>query len=334
MGGRALKLAYTRRYEKKEFLALKDEMIKILDRDFKFKTVPLYYRDKETFGDLDIIITWAPGNVENGSALRSYIEDTFNPLEIYHTKNSNSWSFDYKECQVDFIMCAEEDFWTYYHYFSYNDLGNFIGVLARNLGLKYGQEGLFYDHYFKNKNVGRISVSKDYRRIFEFLDLDYTRFMRGFDNMEEIFDFVASSKYYNYEFYQLSNLNKINRERNVKRASYMSLLEYIDKNHKRTTFEYVKDKTPYIQKAAEFFPEFKYKEETRRMEYEEVSKLYVSSKLNGDMVREEFGIDGKELGEVMMKTKRHFAENYDRWVIESPKENILFFIKKMFIESI
>lgn len=320
MGGRALKTAFTRRYEKAEFLALKDEVVKILDKEFEYKTVPLYYRDKESFGDLDVVIAWEPGQCDDGNAIRAYIESTFKPTEIFHNSNSNSWSFDYKECQVDFIMCPKADFWCYYHYFAYNDLGNFIGVLARNIGLKYGQEGLFYDHYFKEKNVGRIIVSKTYPEIFKFLDLDYLMFMRGFNNLEEIFAFITTSKYYNGEFFQLSALNKINRERNLKRTSYMAMLDYIETNPKESSFQYVEDKTPYIKMANDFFPEFNYKEETRRLEYEMCRELYVKSKFSGDMVREKYGLTGEELGTAMGEFKAHYKtkEGYTQFILETP----------------
>jgi hypothetical protein len=293
MGGRALKSAYTRRYEKKEFLALKDEVVEILNKDFRWKTVPLYYREKETFGDLDVIIAW--DKISDGQALRKYIEETFKPTEIYHTKNSNSWSFDYKECQVDFVMCKEEDFWCHYHYFSYNDLGNFIGALARNVGLKYGQEGLVYDHYFKGSKVGRVSVSKNYWEIFEFLDLSYKRFMMGFDNMEEVFEFVKTSKYFNSERYQLKNLNKINRERNLKRANYLAFIDYMEKNPKDEEFEYMEDKTSFIKLAKDFFPDFNYDLETRKMEFEVCKGLYAKAKFNGGILIKKYGIPPTKL---------------------------------------
>jgi hypothetical protein len=329
MGGRALKTAHTRRYEKKEFLALKDEVVEILNKEFRWKTVPLYYREKETFGDLDVIIAW--DKIKDGQALRKYIEDTFKPTEIYHTSNSNSWSFDYKECQVDFIMCKEEDFWCHYHYFSYNDLGNFIGALARNVGLKYGQEGLVYDHYFKGSKVGRISVSKNYWDIFEFLGLSYKRFMMGFDNMEDVFEFVKTSKYFNSERYQLKNLNKINRERNLKRANYLAFIDYIEKNPKDVEFEYVYDKSEYIKLANKFFDSFEYTLGVRELEYEVTKKLYMKSKLSGgDIIQLYPNIDKRKIKGLFNEYKNHveiFCE-FEDYVLKTKREKILLELKE------
>lgn len=65
-------------------------------------------------------------------------------------------------------------------YLSYNDLGNFIGRIAHGLGLKYGQEGLWYEHMFKNMNVGAVMISQNYPKIYEFLGLDFKRWEEGF----------------------------------------------------------------------------------------------------------------------------------------------------------
>jgi len=53
--------------------------------------------------------------------MNDYIDATFKPNEIFH--NGNAWSFDYKELQVDFITCADEDYDSNYHYLAFNDLG-------------------------------------------------------------------------------------------------------------------------------------------------------------------------------------------------------------------
>lgn len=307
MGGRALKLVHTRRYELEEYLKLQDELVEILSNDFTEVAVPLYFRNKKTFGDIDIIVTYPKdtGELTKGEFIRKYIEDSFNPGEIFH--NDNAWSFNVDEIQVDIIMCDEENFDSFYHYLAYNDLGNLIGRIAHSLGLKYAQEGLVYDHYFQGSKVGRILVSKDYPRIFEFLGLDYKAWQRGFDDLEDVFSYIVNNKHFSYERYQLNSLNKINRERNLKRASYLAFLEYIE-DHKEKIVKFNEDKTQYVLEADKFFPEFEYKLETRRMEYEKTKKLYIQTRFNGGEVKRRFGLDGKEIGEAMEGFKNRIAE--------------------------
>lgn len=308
MGGLALKNTFTRRYQRDEFEHLWVEMSAILTKTFKDFSMPRFFHSKESFGDMDIILSMEGFNQN----MREYIEETFAPNEIFH--NGHSWSFDYKELQVDFITCASENYNAHEHYFAFNDLGNFIGRIAQSIGLKYGQEGLWYNHFFKDQKVGKIIVSQDYPRIFEFLDLDYEQFCKGFDSLEEIFEYVTKSKFFSGHMYQLDQLNRINRERNLKRASYMSFLEFIDEKVPLNA-EFNQDFTDSIKEniikiAADTFPESNIITEVRRLEYEECKKLYASSKFNGHIAMEKYGISGAQLGNAMKEFKADLAERY------------------------
>jgi hypothetical protein len=323
MGGLALKNCKTRRYERAEFETLTNELITTLRKTFKRVEMPLFYRKKESFGDADYILSMEGYN----GNMREYITETFNPNEIFH--NGNCWTFDYHELQVDLITVAAEHFDSNYNYLSYNDLGNYIGKIAHGFGFKYGQEGLMYDHYFKGSNIGRIIVSKDYDKIYEFLGLDYNRWKQGFDTLEEIFEFVSTSKYFNWEYLQLENNNRVNRERDVKRKSYMSFLDYIDANVKDDAhrYQYEKDKTVYVDKAAKFFPEAGMVLEIRRLEYEECKSLYIKAKFSGGDVMVRYGLKGKDLGDALTGFKNVIGsifgdETYDDYIINNTVEQI------------
>jgi hypothetical protein len=330
MGGLALKNTFTRRYERAEFEVLSQDLLGILSNTFKRVAMPLFYKNKQSFGDADIILSMEGFN----GNMRTYIEDTFSPNEIFH--NGNCWSFDYKELQIDLITVAGEDFDSNYNYLSYNDLGNYIGKIAHGFGLKYGQQGLTYDHYFKGFNIGRVLISKDYDKIYEFLGLSYDRWKEGFNELEDIFAFISESPYFNWEYLQLENNNRVNRERDAKRKSYMSFLEYIEANCKDDNhrYQYEKDKTVYVNKVAEFFPESGIQMEIRRMEYEECKALYIKAKFNGGEVMRRFGLKGKDLGDALTSFKyaiedihpkeshKDYKTTFEEYVLETPSEEI------------
>lgn len=323
MGGNALKNTYTRRYDREEFDKLSHELIGMLEKDFKRVAMPLFYKNKPSFGDADILISMEGCNYN----MRDYITAHFKPNEIFH--NGNCWSFDYKELQIDLITVSGEDFDSNYNYLSYNDLGNYIGKLAHGFGLKYGQEGLTYDHYFKGANIGRILISKDYDKIYEFLGLSYDRWKKGFDELEDIFKFISESPYFNWEYLQLENNNRVNRERDAKRKSYMAFLEYIEANCKDDNhrYEYQKDKSVYLDKVAEFFPESNIQMEIRRMEYEECKERYIKSKLSGGEVMRRFNLKGTELGNAFSGFKKTMMsiltnQSFEEYVLETPSEEI------------
>jgi hypothetical protein len=186
-----------------------------------------------------------------------------------------------------------------------------------------------YDHYFKGSNIGRVIISKDYDKIYEFLGLDYNRWKEGFDDLEDIFKFISESPYFNWEYLQLENNNRINRERDAKRKSYMSFLEYIENNCKDSDhqYQYDKDKSVYVDKAAKFFPESNLITEIRRMEYEECKSLYMKSKFNGGEVKRRFGLEGKALGDTLNGFKKVMDglvpnESYEHYILNTPSEEI------------
>lgn len=320
MGGLALKNAFTRRYERVEFDEINTELHRILLKTFDRVATPLFYKNKQSFGDADLIVT-----EKADFDMRGYINTTFKPTEIFH--NGNCYSFDYKELQVDIIVVAAKNFDAMEMYLSYNDLGNFIGRLAHGLGLKYGQEGLWYEHNFKNLNIGSITVSQNYPKIYEFLGLDYKRWEQGFDELEDIFEYIATSKYFNWRMFQFDQLNKINRDRNAKRKSYMSFLEWIDEHvaDDKHEHQFAEDKTSYFLTINDTFPEADLITQVRRLEYLHCRKLYVNSKFNGGQVMLKFGLQGKELGAAMDSFKEFITgeyESYNDYIIHTESVDI------------
>jgi hypothetical protein len=322
MGGRALKKAFTRRYSREEFDTVSKELIDIIKVTFDRACTPLFFNNKETFGDIDIIVD-STYNYEygqkvktDGNFIREFIETQFKPTEIFH--NGNAWSFDYKEVQVDFICVESDDFMSNFHYLAFNDLGNFIGRLAQSIGFKYGQEGLWYNHFSDANTKTTIMVSKDYPKIFEFLGLDYARWEEGFDTLEDIFEYAMTSSLFNVEMFQLSKLNKINRERNLKRASYMSFLEYIEgkSDHEDYNANVVSlAKENIVDIIDEYFPEANVKLHLAQINYEAAKKVLIHTKFNGNIVKEKYGLEGKELG-IAMKGFKEYIETHDSWGIE------------------
>lgn len=322
MGGLALKNTHTRRYERAEFDVISVEIMDILKKDFKRVIMPLFYKNKKSFGDADLLVSSEDVNFN----IRDYITEKFKPNEIFH--NGNCYSFDYKELQVDLITVSAEDFDSNEMYLSYNDLGNFIGRIAQGFGLKYGQEGLWYEHYFKDMNIARIPVSKNYRDIFTFLGLSYERWEAGFDELEDIFEYISTCKFFNWELFQLDKLNKINRERNVKRKSYMSFLEWMakyvaDDNHK---YQFDQSQEVYKKMIAEAFPYADLDLNIRKAEYEYCKSLYIKAKFNGGEVMRKYGLQGKELGEAMTGFKQFVYDgiygDYEECMLQQTKETI------------
>jgi hypothetical protein len=323
MGGKALKSIETIRCNRETFDKVSNEIINVLNKTFNKVVIPRFYKNKKTFGDIDILIC-----TDNFSEnMRDYINRNFKPNEIFH--NGNCWSFDYEKIQIDFITCSDEHFDSNYNYLNFNDFGNFVGRIAQGFGLKYGSEGLWYEHYFKGMNIAHIPISKNYPDIFNFLGLSYARYQEGFDELEDIFEYIATCKFFNWKMFQLDQLNKINRDRNLKRKSYMSFLEWMDANVADENHEYQFDKSQeeYNKMIAEAFPYANLDMEIRRVEYEYCKSLYIKSKFNGGEIIRRYGLQGKELGDAISGFKTHINniigdETYDDYIINTSHEDI------------
>ena len=200
MGGNALKIAKTRRYEKEEYLDLVLEFRTILNNLNVISKETISFSNKQSFGDLDILIKKSSLNKD----VFSLIQENFKPTEIYC--NNTVYSFDYKEFQIDFILVEDENWETSINYFNY-DLGNLIGRVVYQLGFRFGDYGLKL--IYLHKNGGKkfeIIISKNPKKIYEFLGFDYNRYLKGFDTIEDVFNFVIDSYYFNPKIFSFENL--------------------------------------------------------------------------------------------------------------------------------
>lgn len=202
MGGNALREGLTRRFDASEYHELSPEILKLLNDAFPNRRAAIIasYREKESFGDIDILI--ASDDIKD---VRESIERVFRPSEIIH--NGTVWSFDYKAIQVDLIMTPDSKFDIGYEYFSNNDLGNLIGRIANKFGLSYGHDGLWMKVRDKMNVIGKILLTDDIKIIIPFLGYDYSVYEKGFDTIEEIFEFVVSSPFYSYDIFDFANRN-------------------------------------------------------------------------------------------------------------------------------
>ena len=124
MGGNALKNTFTRRFERDEYHAVSSEaLIRLLSSEDGIVTsaniIPAY-REKESFGDVDILYS-----TKDGLRLSdSEINRLFRPKEV--VKNHDVISLDFKEIQVDLIHTPAESMEYAMAYFAWNDQFAFL----------------------------------------------------------------------------------------------------------------------------------------------------------------------------------------------------------------
>ena len=247
MGGQALKNTFTRRYSRKEYIKLEVDVQTKLHKLNINSRVPEYFGAKDTFGDLDVLIL---AESLKGKDMREIIEDHFAPNEIYH--NGSVYSFDYKEFQIDFILVKTKYWDSSYHYYSYNDLGNLIGRISYQMGFRYGHYGLklVYRHPDGGRKFEMI-LSQEILDILNFLGFDIDTYGQ-FHELQDVFDYVIASKYFNPRIFQYEALNHQNKTRNKKRVNYAGFLDYVETMKFPNAYIY-EDKDYYVKMAEDYF---------------------------------------------------------------------------------
>lgn len=249
------------------------------------------YSTKETFGDIDILVP-----SEHFSFDRFWDKHKFK-YKDYKRNGGVVSLLDKQDRQIDIITTPLNIYNIHYNYLAYNDMGNFIGRIAKSLNLKYGHDGLSMIVRYKGdstRKIGIIPISTDVRYIYDLLDIPY----RCYDTMEQIYRDIMSSKYYHKDSFLLEKQSHHARVRDRKRKSYHGMLDYIKENDTST-----KPRRNYsVEESLSMLPiEVTEKYVNITSDYDK--KVYEKTLFNGNIVSDVTGLKGKELGVFMAITK-------------------------------
>jgi hypothetical protein len=321
MGGSALKNIETRRYLKDEYFALVADLLPKLKDLLKTECVLVEsYADKDSFGDMDILVQ--TGGQYTVEEMIRMVKDLLKPPPTDTFKNSNVFSFDHNELQIDLIFTAPENMYISYVFSKFGDVGNLLGKIGHKFNTKYGFDGLRYVYRTAEERVlGEIMLSKDPEKIFNFLGADFERWKQGFNTAEEVFDYVISSKYFDADSFKLENLNAINRKRNKKRKMYNAFIEYCAEKKPVSRYTFNSDRNSYQDMIEEHFPGFK--DQLREMEKEETRRKMLREKFNGDMVMAKFPeLIGASLGKALGDFKNSQTD-FDVYLHQNSSDQIM-----------
>lgn len=286
MGGN---LYSKRRINKSEYDDIQKEVFSLLNRPSMY--VPKTFKEKETFGDLDICLPLPLVTEEQ-------IRDIFKTDKL--TLNTSVWSFGYKDFQIDLCHFPFEDLRSAVDYMSFGDLSNMIGVLANYaMGLRFTHRGLVAPIKLKQEQpLGEIVIHNDIVGVLDFMDLNEVEWLFGFNNEEEAFRWITKSQYFNPDFFKFENLNHQNRTRNRKRAMYSRFVEWCevhDTLHRHTP---TLNKSEHLWRAVlDFGMDWMFQAEPIITNFRRVQ--WAAKTFSGDDVKRITGLEGKELGKVL-----------------------------------
>lgn len=312
MGGNATKHFGTQRVNKQKFeqcCNMLNNMLQqyVIEQNLQTKEkfcVIESYHDKQDFGDIDFLSTI------DRQIFEKLVEKTEN-INIVAKAEQFSYAIEFKLAsdelvfvQVDYIKSNLEDFDFSKNFFAFNDLGNLIGRIAAQAGFSFGFDGLKRKIYVDNRGdiindlysneisvtslvenarlfkneLNRailktsIIVTKDFDNALKFLGFDVERFKQGFNNMNEVFEFVVSSTFFNKDAFLFENRNHKARARDKKRSNYLAALEYF-KNKKD------RKKQLSLSHMEKEFPNFKteYRDLEKQIKSDFIDKMIFSN---------------------------------------------------------
>jgi hypothetical protein len=314
MGGKALSIPSTR-LSKSEYNSLLKTVLSKLE-SYHVKPILSYY-SKQDFGDMDLLF--------NSTNFDPFIVATLlNATEVVRNGNVTSIGYQIQDqvFQIDLISVSPEIYDFAYHYYAFNDLGNFIGRIAHKFGFKFGHNGLLYQLYEKDSPthlISEITVTTSFEQALTFLGFSYEQYVTGknggFDKLPDVFDFVIANPFFNRALFLLENRNAKARIRDTKRQSYMSFLKYI--RNQNTGFDYLNYPNLKQQKLNEAFTIFTgFKQQYDKAIQQNEVRQQIKEKFNGKMLIELTGITGKELRVFINAFKSTFT-NFDDYILQT-----------------
>lgn len=330
MGGNALSPGKVRRHSKDEYTTKSSLVLKKLKEEFPMVEIPPHIRNKESFGDLDVVVA---GEVELFSD--KTMREMFGCSEI--VRNGNVISFDFQELQVDLIFVPKHIFKISVSYFSWGDCSNLIGRVARHLhkDLKFGSDGLSFvvSDPKTNHKIDTIYLSQDMHFILLFLGFG-PEWLDGFDTEEQVFKYIMDCEFFDPTTFFLHNRNHVDRVRDRKRRMYRAAVDYFV-THSGLTGEEMYVGRPEERETEEYidswFSFFLSEKNDILLEHERNVKL--RSLYDGNIISSEFSVSGKELGELIRKLKKYANENnLEDWMlkISSDQESLKLLMHVMY----
>lgn len=337
MGGNALKTVKTQRKSAEEYHTLVPEILERLQEFYERSAVIPAYGSKESFGDCDIVVT---KQKDPSLSKEEIAKKAFSPQETFD--NGNCLSLDFQNLQIDIISSSEELFDCTLSYYSFNDLGNLIGRVAHSMGLKYGYQGLMYPVFLeqskKETYLQSITLSTNSKENLEFLGYNFSRWEKGFKDLEEIFEYTASSIYFNPAFFDLKNIDHANRKRNAVRPTYNQFTNWLEdpENSSKISRCNYEDKPTHRknhrERALNVFPKSNPRQRIQEILQEVQRAQDASKKFNGEIINKITGLTKKDLGSFIQSLKNGIGDKKEvqDWALKSSSLQIEQKIRKEF----
>ncbi|KAF6755919.1 hypothetical protein DFP72DRAFT_1118832 [Ephemerocybe angulata] len=251
------------------YAALKSRMLSRVSELYSFVTVPVEAPEKRDYGDLDLLVAGpkpragthgtdleGDGDARNVVTIsHAVVQEALGakhamPMDGFRTSNyavpvqQGEWkkfgcSLEEEASrsvspnseifyQVDIHVCKDEAEWARINFFhSYGDMGMMLGLITRNIGLRLGEHGL----KLPVSQHQPLMLSDSFDEILPFLGLDKGTFDKGFRTKEEVFEWVASVRFFDPRFFRSSGegITKVKQDRKM----YREFVQWVNEHNQK-----------------------------------------------------------------------------------------------------
>jgi hypothetical protein len=312
MGGNALKEFGVKRVDRKTYERIRDYVLTKLPEITSKAAVPYFLDDKDDFGDVDVLAILQP---EASATLKQWLETTFAPRAIIH--NGNVWSFNVEDLQIDLITTSEANYEIYFTFLCWGDLSMTMGRVSRLWDLKYGIEGLEFPMRDPETNhvMHTIPISKNPRKIFEFMGYSFDRWLEGFTNAVTLREYLFSSPRIHKGFLDARSSNTKHYKRDFSRKMYSEWFAWfqanLDKFPEEAALPMPKTTDEKLTYVENVFPESNLRAEYNRLQKEMTDNILARDKFSGRHMMSLFpDVTGRKFGALMeLWTKQWSTKN-------------------------
>lgn len=310
MGGNAIKKVVISRIQSNNYLRIRNMILTILKFNDIITDSIIETPNKESYGDIDILYL---SDVNNSLYNLLTINKICGDLkEIVNNGDVISIPFELNNIyyQVDFIKCNYNNFYSSKFYYSYGDLGNIIGRITSTFGLKFGHNGLWLNYSLHGKENITIHLTYDPKEICDFLGLDYIIYQNGFNNVDDIIDWIVKCRYFDKKVFLFENLNYEHRKKSTNRPMYIKFLEYISRLN--IDDNELKNELSIIELQKQCIEYFNKTEELENKLNELKKRKELKDKFNGnDLIN--LGIDPKLITVTILNFKEFVLNKYQNY---------------------
>lgn len=139
--------------------------------------------------------------------------------------------------QLDLLSMEDHLFSFARSHLSYGDAGTLASVIARQMGLKLGMNGLYLTRTTRNGQF-KAQIDITYAQALALIGLDPDRHSAGFDEVEDVFRWLAAGDYFDPRIWQFHRLTNRARKRALKRPASSAFLVWLKQQDLRCRYDW------------------------------------------------------------------------------------------------